>query len=259
MPRHIGVIALALSLATVGCGQSFEAASVRLNKNPHTRGNMEFLPGGERFIATNVWLGALVETAYDVTNQQCDCLSARFPVLTQSFDVVAKADHPVTPSQMLRMMQNLLAERFQLVVRYETKEVPAYALVPDKSGPKLRASSAVGANELAPRNPYHARGTESRTGSSLNLSFANVTMADLAWRLSTLADVEDRAVIDQTDLNGHYDIELKIGTRSTTELSADAGPSLFTALREQLGLRLEPRRMPLQILRIEHAQRPTDN
>ena len=85
-------------------------------------------------------------------------------------------------------------------------------------------------------------------------------MADLAWRLSSLTILEDHVVVDETGLDGHYDIERKFSGVSPTEpLSGNDAPSIFTALREQLGLRLDAQKIPLEVLSVEHAERPAEN
>ena len=146
----------------------------------------------------------------------------------------------------------MLEDRFKLVVRRETKELQSYALVVDKGGPRLHLSEVPRVNDAAPFNPYHARGGERSAGT---LVFKDESMADLAFRLSTLVVLDGRVVVDKTGLDGHYDFELKFAADSP---SAD-GPSIFTAIREQLGLRLEPRKIRLEVLSVERAERPAEN
>jgi uncharacterized protein (TIGR03435 family) len=166
----------------------------------------------------------------------------------------------VNPAEMRQLLQYLLQDRFKLAVRRETKELQAYAMVVDKGGPKLHSSIAPHLHDTAPLNPYHARGIEGRSYYALNLMIADATMADLAWRLSSLTILDDHVVVDKTGLNGHYDLELRFSGVSPTEpASGNDAPSIFTALREQLGLRLELRKIPLEFLTVEHAERPTDN
>jgi uncharacterized protein (TIGR03435 family) len=153
---------------------------------------------------------------------------------------------------MLRLLQSLLEDRFKLVVRRETRELQSYALVVDKGGRRLHLSDSPHVNDAAPLNPYHARGGERSAG---YLVFKNETMADFAFRLSTLVVLDSRVVVDKTGLDGHYDFELKFARDSP---SAD-GPSIFTAIREQLGLKLEPRKIPLEFLSAERAERPAEN
>jgi uncharacterized protein (TIGR03435 family) len=261
-PAMAGLILLAFAADVALCQSvpSFEAASIRLNKDSQGRGNMEFLPGGERFSATHVPLGALIQTAYNLTSPQCSCYSSAVPVLLENYDIQAKAERPVSPAEMLRLLQDLLQNRFKLVLRHETKELQAYAMVVDKGGPKLRASSTAHVNDAAPLNPYHARGVEGHSYYALDIMIKDATMADLAWRLSSLTILEDHVVIDKTGLAGHYDLDLKFSGVSPTEpLSGNDAPSIFTALREQLGLRLDAQKISLEVLSVEHAERPSEN
>jgi uncharacterized protein (TIGR03435 family) len=99
---------------------TFEVASVRLNKTGLRGGSMDFSKGGERFTATNTPFGALVLIAYSLTVRQ---LSGPDELLSERYDIAAKAEHAVSPDEMLRMLQRLLVDRFKLVVRKETKEV----------------------------------------------------------------------------------------------------------------------------------------
>jgi uncharacterized protein (TIGR03435 family) len=240
--------------------QTFEVASIRLNRDSRANGNIVFPPGGGRFVATNVPLGALIQMAYNLTNPQCSCQNPALPVLSDRFDIQAKAERPMNASQMLRLIQNLLKDHFHLILRRETKQLESYAMVVDKSGPKLQPSSAQHTNDFAPLNPYHARGVEGRSSYALDLVIKEATMADLAWRLSSLTILEDHVVVDKTGLDGRYDVELKFGVQSPSDpIGVGDAPSIFTALREQLGLRLDLRKTPLDIISVVHAEWPTDN
>jgi len=153
----------------------FEVASVRLNKTGIRVGSMDFSKGGERFTATNMPLGALVLIAYNITVRQ---LSGFDPSLSEKYDIAAKAERAVSPDEMLRMLQALLVDRFRLVVRHETKEVPVYALTIGKGGPKLPQSNPPESEVATPRTPSRAGGTEPRSG---HLIFKNESMSDFAW------------------------------------------------------------------------------
>ena len=128
MGRMIASASLIAFMSFGACGQVatappvFEVASVRLNKTGMRGGSMDFSKGGERFTATNMPLGALVLIAYKITVRQ---LSGPGALLSEKYDVAAKAEHAVSPDEMLRMLQALLVERFKLIVRQETKEVPS--------------------------------------------------------------------------------------------------------------------------------------
>ena len=228
---------------------TFEVASIRLNKSGTRGGSIDFSRGGERFTATNMPLGALVLTAYNITVRQ---ISGGGEFLSEKYDVVAKAEHPVSAEEMTRMLRALLQARFKMVVRRETREVPVYALIVGKNGPKLRRSEAPENARPTPRNVSLAGGAEPARG---HLAFRNESMPDFAWALSRTGGIGDRVVVDNTGPPGSYDFELTFGHES------DGGdpPPLFTALQEQLGLKLESRKAPVEFVIIEHLERPSAN
>ncbi|HTB14718.1 MAG TPA: TIGR03435 family protein [Bryobacteraceae bacterium] len=242
-------IACLLALTTVFiCAQSFEVASVKLNTvamaNTLTR-----LPGGERFRATNFPLLWLIGEAYHVPNRQITGLPEAMG--RECYDIEAKADHPVNREQMMAMLRTLLEDRFKLVVRREMKEIKAYALTVAKGGPKMEENRD-GA-EL-----YMDRIGRSKWG------FHNMPMTLLANVLSSWAG---DTVVDQTGLTGNYDFTLEVqmesngpGVREGREPAPDpAAPSVFTAVQEQIGLRLESRKGPVEMLVIDHIQRLSGN
>jgi uncharacterized protein (TIGR03435 family) len=258
----MGRILAALSLITflpfgAAAQNAFEVASVRPNRT-RDRGSMEFPKGRERFTATNMPLAAIILVAYDITVRQ---LSGSDPLLSERYDIAATAEHAVGRDEMLRMLQALLVERFHLVVRRETREVPVYALTVARGGPKLHRSDLAEDDARVPRTPARAGGTEQRSG---YLIFKGESMPDFAWALSRTVATGDRVVVDQTGLSGIYDFELSF-ERETAPAGADVretglqGPSIFSALEEQFGLKLEPRRAPVEFLVIEHVERPTAN
>jgi uncharacterized protein (TIGR03435 family) len=236
----------------------FEVASVRPNRS-RDRGSMEFAKGGERFTAANMPLAAIVVVAYDITVRQ---FSGSDPLLFERYDIVAKAERPARPDEMRGMLQALLADRFHLAVRRETKEVPVYALTVAKGGAKLRPTDLPEEEPPTPRTPARAGGTESGSG---HLLFQGESMQDFAWALSRTAAVGDRVVVDQTGLRGRYDFELTFVRDAPPVAATDndpatrEGPSIFSALQEQLGLKLEPAKAPVEFLIVEHVGRPTAN
>jgi uncharacterized protein (TIGR03435 family) len=253
-----GLFAITLVQAHGQAQPAFEVASVRLNRTELRGGSMDFSTGGERFSMRNMPLGALILVAYNVTARQ---LSGTSEFLSRKYDITAKAEHPVKKDEMLRMLQALLADRFKLIVRRETREVPVYALTIGKSGPNLKTSELPDSD--TPRTPAQAGGTEPDRG---HLIFANESMPDLAWALSRTGGI-DRLVVDATGLNGRYDFELKFGRETAPQTAvppAEAGlnvenPSIFAALPEQLGLKLESRKAPVDFLVIEHIEKPSEN
>ena len=210
---------------------------------------MEFSKGGERFTMTNLPLGALILVAYDITVRQ---LSGPGEFLSQRYDISARTEHPVEMADRLRMLQALLADRFSLTVRRERKVVPVYALAVGKHGPKLRESEPT---EGAVNNlhiPSRVGGAEVRGG----YVFRNESMDDFAWALSRMAGIGDRVVVDGTGLNGTYDFELMFDRDGA---AARENPSIFTALEEQLGLKLESKKAPVEFLVVDHLERPSEN
>ena len=232
---------------------TFEVASIRSNQTGGGRSSAEFSLGGQRFIATNISLGALIIVAYSVTPQQVAPLD---PFIRDRYDVQAKADHAVSRDEMLRMLKALLADRFKLRIRRKLREIPVYALIRGKGELKLHLSA-----EQLPWTLTRALGAEQHVGPRIaRLSFENESMTDFAAFLSTQFAV-GRHVVDETGLKGNYDFELS-HTPPDLPTSVPAGPeapSIFTSVQEQLGLKLEPRRAPVEFLVIEHAEKPSEN
>jgi uncharacterized protein (TIGR03435 family) len=142
------------------------------------------------------------------------------------------------------MLQALLADRFKLAAHAEKREMPMFALVIAKGGPRLITTNAIGALS-------GGRGRISITGGDDALA---VLAFELSWRLG-------RPVIDRTGLNGRYELTLNWTEDDVPSPAANTSgaPSLFTAIQEQLGLKLEATRGPVQVLVIDHAERPSEN
>jgi uncharacterized protein (TIGR03435 family) len=236
----------------------FEVASVK----PHSadiRGNtVDF--SVERFTATNITLGGLILMAYNITVRQ---LSGQDQWLSERYDIAAKAEHPVSRDQMRRMLQALLAERFKLVVHWETREVPVYALIVGKGRPKLGHSDPSRAEAINPLTPTGAGGTELQSG---HLVFKNESMSDFAWALSRMVATGDRVVLDNTGLSGTYDFELTFepprkpsGAETPGKATSIEAASIFDAVQEQLGLKLESKKGPVAFLIVDHVERPSAN
>jgi uncharacterized protein (TIGR03435 family) len=268
----VTTLALTLAAATAFAqpaevSPSFEVASIRRTELLDG-GGFGPRPGG-RFQMVNGSVELLITWAYNVPLPD---LLVRVPewVRTERYDVNAKAADPATsiPQQKL-MMQALLHERFNLQITPTQEIRPVYELViarPDgRLGPKL-TSNAIDCDtwwrEMIPGKP-HARppsipdGVEPCTTLSnpTSMTSGGTTMAALA---SSLMYMVQRFVIDKTGLKGYYTYELEyepsglVSGRATTTL-----PSIFTALQEQLGLRLEPARAPVGVLVIDRIERPT--
>ena len=253
---------------------AFEVASVKPNTSGDGRVLMSPQPGG-RLNLVNVPLRLMIRYAYRVQDFQVvggpDWLS------TARFDVVAKAEGG-NPSQedLQLMLRSLLADRFKLVVRPDKREMPTYSLVParadGKTAAQLRKSDANCGPATAPSAPP-APGQLPSCGSMLgfgNLKARGSTMAALASTLSTFAG---RIVVDRTGLAGGYDVDLNWtpdqiprpagGGDQPVQVNGVTidpnGPSLFTALQEQLGLKLESARGPVDVLVVERAEKPAED
>jgi uncharacterized protein (TIGR03435 family) len=172
---------------------------------------------------------------------------------TVTFDVVANVPPGATRAQANLMLQNLLADRFQLKVHRSTRELPVYALVIARNGPKLKVA-ADDPNAPKPRGTLWSDGRK-------KFEFNSWTMARFA---GTLESDVDRPVIDMTGLEGAYDIRLEFASVPPIAFAPGSpdpqATELFTALTEQLGLRLESRRGPVDVLIVDSALRqPTEN
>jgi uncharacterized protein (TIGR03435 family) len=227
-------------MAGAALAQSFEVASVKLNTVPE-RNTMTVLPGGERLRVVNFPFLWLISEAYHVPSRQISGLPEAMS--TQSYNIDAKADRPVNREQMVGMLRSLLEDRFKLVVPRETRDMKVQALVAAKGGAKLD------------ENHDGAELFMDRIGQS-KYGFRNVPMTLFADALSNWVDA---TVVDRTGLKGSYDFTVEVRLdRSAREQDPNA-PSVNTALEEQLGLRLESRKGPAEMLVIEHIERPSGN
>lgn len=212
---------------------SFEVSSIKLHSSSgiNERSGIDENPSAVR--VENLPLKALIETAYGIRDDQ---LSGPGWLATVRYDVVAKPPAGVTQSQLRPMLQSLLAERFRLVAHHESKDMRVYELVVVKSGSKLQESTG-------PRTFFTSR--------PALIAGTRVSMRELAAALSSLLG---RQVIERTGLSGVYDVKVQWTPDSA---AGDVGVSLFTAVQEQLGLKLESSRSAVDVLVIDHIERPT--
>jgi bla regulator protein blaR1 len=256
-----------LTLATCVLGQtpspvphsslSFEVASVR-RSDPNDKAPPITVSQGGGFTA-HVTLDTLIMMAYNVKPFRLSGL----PHWAESehYSIAAKppADYrPKKPGildeEMSQQIQNLLADRFGLVVHQESPEKPVYVLVVARNGPKLK--------EADTSIPFRLRLGKGR--------ISNDGGGRVPMLASVLSNQLDRPVIDETGLTGFYKFDLKwapdapLGSGPDSGVVSgssqpDAGPSLFTALEEQLGLKLESKRRPIVVIVVDHVERPTEN
>jgi uncharacterized protein (TIGR03435 family) len=286
----VGIVAVIGGIAAVPSGQTpaspaFEVASVKPNKSGATIRRIS-MPA-DRFEATNVPLQTLIAVAYGEPGPPSESLpsnqimSGPSWINTEPFDIAAKADGgvPTGPGgspQKLLMLQRLLAERFRLTVHHEAKETPIYVLVLARSdgrlGPRLHRSD-VDCNAPAVGSDANAAASTSAVAvSSCGVLVGGGTMKVGGQTLSTVskefARLTHRVVVDRSGLTGAFDFDLQFNpegvgsvTLRSTGDGAPAGdaPSLFTALQEQLGLKLESTTGPVDVLVIDHVEHPTED
>lgn len=278
---HGGPPLRAQSPARTGEGPAFEVASIKANRSRDARSALMPQPGG-RLTATNVTVAELIRFAYDLPAFQVsggpDWLGS------DRFDVMAKADGDPPSAQKRLMLRRLLAERFKVAAHTETRELALYALVmaraDGKIGRRLRPAEAdctrtdqpwsesVGPSPTngPPRCGYFgfAPGTDFPSGRG-GLAFRGLTMAALA---KTLVPMVGRSVIDRTGLPGAYDGEFDFIAELPlpppppgvpSPFGSDPFASVFTVFPQQLGLKLDARRGPVEILVIDRAEHPVDN
>lgn len=274
----IAVICLALVVPGVGqtgtrAGESsetktprYEIVSVRSNKSSQQLNlNQNDLPDG--FSARHSSLWELIGMAYTGTPFLLDSQVKGAPSWFKSerFDIEAKVDGSDlaamkkidaedalaaavagVPTTRMRMLQGLLADRFKLKTHYEMKELPVYALVVAKGGPKLKESGTTDPTKV------EAGFSDGR------IDGKNTPLVYLPFMLMPQLE---RTVIDRTDLKAYYDFELHWTPdgRSGEDVGIDAPPGLFTAIQEQLGLKLEATKGPVKVLVIDHVERPSEN
>lgn len=207
---------------------------------------------GPMLSAEAVTVRDLVTYAYDLKGYQLS-FAPPLPTVAESYyDVVAKAqgEGVLTKAEFKQMLQTLLADRFNLKVHREMKEFPVYALVVGKNGPKFK--------ESAPDATFVSN--HGVNGRNQNMTLSKVTMQDVAQEIQGYFGIA-RPILDQTGLTGTYDIRIE----ATPEFRINGNPddsralSVFVAVQQQLGLRLEPQKQPLEILVVDHVERPSGN
>lgn len=251
--------------------KSFEAASIKPSE-PGGRGIQVMMAPGGRITTKNVNVRFLLQQAYGVRDFQIT--GGPGWMGSERYDIVAKAegDEDVTPEQVRVMMQSLLADRFKLKLHRETKEMPVYALVVGKNGPKLKETSD---EELPPIPAGEGPGRGGARGGNMQIRMGRGLINGMGMTteiLATqLANQLGRTVIDKTNLTGRYTVKLEWTPEQgqgvaivQREGGGDApppsdGPTIFTALQEQLGLKLESQKGPVAIIVIDSIEKPSEN
>lgn len=250
----------------------FEVASLKPNPSGLAKFGIRVLPGG-KLTATNISLKRLIAMAYSLTDYQI--FGNTNLIESQRYDLQANAPGPAELAQLRLMVQSLLDERFKLKFHRETRELPIYSLVLAKSGVKggpglVEDSLGDCSAAITPQDaPANGSSVPSVACGTVNPGFGRINgrrgrISQLADRLSTILG---RTVVDKTGMNGTYDIVLTftpdadlIQQLPPGALAPDlSGPSIFTALQEQLGLKLEGGKGPVEVIVVDSAEKPAAN
>jgi uncharacterized protein (TIGR03435 family) len=235
-------------LAGQAAPPAFEAASVKASA-PRALGVRTAAEPGGRFTARNANVRMLMGYAFQVRDFQI--VGAPDWFASERFDITATAGRNAPAAEIRVMLGSLLAERFALRVRRETREMPIYALT------MARADRRPGSELIASPGDCLQRRmcglTSSISGAVERTRGGDVRMSQVASFLTLL--VRDRMVVDRTGLDGIFNLQLE-WTPDDRVTADSAAPSLWTALQEQLGLKLESTRGPIEVLAIESAGRP---
>jgi uncharacterized protein (TIGR03435 family) len=250
---------------------AFEVATVKPNKSGETRESVRFFPPSGRVVVVNTSLRSLIRSAYQLQDFQ---IVGGPPWLdAERFDITANAEGNPPPRQKWLMMRSLLKDRFKLAVHTETREMPVFALViANRSGTLGPQLHKVEVNCQPPTSPPSTPPDPNRPNQCggmfagpTSIKFRGVTIEDFA-RMGLSPRVH-RTVIDRTGLEGRFDFDLDFAPEPLTAAIVDdpnatvAGdkPSIFTAVQEQLGLKLDAQRGPVDVLVIDHAEQAKEN
>ena len=225
---------------------SFEVATIKPADPNAVNGN--FRIGGHRIFIENQTVNSLVSVAFALHQKQIVDAPAWFE--TERFDINGQADIDGVPNlqQIQEMLQKLLESRFALKFHREKRELSIYAIRIAKGGPKLTKSV---------ESPT-ALPTQSgvRNSSEQGRKFTNNTMSDFALGMQNFLD---RPAVDETGLTGRYDFILRWTPDGVPAADLNPAPGKFTAVQEQLGLKLEPVKGPADVLVVDHCEKPSEN
>jgi uncharacterized protein (TIGR03435 family) len=267
-----GVPQMSTTISLPDPSKTFEAASVRQNKSGERNGG--FNSGNGRLTVRNISLKTLMLSAFRLDAPQL--IGGPGWLDTDRFDMLAKADIATSDDDLKSMIQNLLVERFALKVHVETRNMPIYELVlahkdgtlgswlvpldcpPGTSdracGPSSTSSSVGGGGGTVTMG---SRPSSSGASPSSTMSSAATTMVGIASMLSRHVG---RPVVDRTGVTGRFSMKLRYSASSATASDEpDRAPELFTAIQEQLGLKLEATRGPVEVLVIDSVEHPTND
>jgi uncharacterized protein (TIGR03435 family) len=235
----------------------FEVASLKPSQGQEPNGGIRPAPGGQRYQARNCPVKVMIQVAFRIKADQI--VGGPGWLDTDRFDMEAKAEKPSTADELHVMLMNLLVDRLQMKFHHEKKDMRMYALTVDKDGPKLTPHEAANAGE-----PWIDQATVKF--SRIKMKATCTPMDYFAFRLSQFMDAP---VVDLTNLHGGYDFALEYtrelppgfpeGGKINGEEPDTSGPTVFAAVKQQLGLQLKPQKGPVEVIIIDRAEKPTEN
>jgi uncharacterized protein (TIGR03435 family) len=224
-----------------------------INPSKSADDSVDIYSGNDRFSAKNVSLGTLLAGIYNIRKSLISGLSGQLQ--SARFDIEAKISDPnrdalkkMTGEQERQMLLPLLAERFQLKTHIETKTLPVFELIVVSGGPKFKLADQTKGGDVG--TSIHGFRTHA------TLTAHDIPMTTLA---KSLTDQVHRTVVDKTGIAGNYDLTLQWSNDDNPDAAADPNPPIFTALPEQLGLKLKPAKGPVETLVVDHAEMPSEN
>lgn len=262
--------------ATTAQLSSFDVVSIKPN---HGGSHFRFRSDPGRLDAENVTLKFLLQEAYRVKDAQISGIpgwtdSERYNIEAKMDDSSTDALRKLSPdeqaAQARLMLQSMLADRFKLTLHHEAKELPIYVLVVAKNGPKLRESAVTPEDNVPLGPPGPPNGPQPRHTLRIGSGDVSVIAQNLDMFADLLAHLVGRPVLNKTGLTGDFDFKLKWtpdegrgqmpgGAPGDAAPPDASGPSIFTALQEQLGLKLESQKGPVDTLVIDHVEKPSEN
>jgi uncharacterized protein (TIGR03435 family) len=246
---------LAQTPAHIPADLRFEVASLKPSNGKEQGYAIRPAPGGQRYEARNCPINVMIQVGYYVKAEQI--VGGPSWLGTERFDMDAKAEKPSSTDELHVMLMNMLVDRLHLAFHREKREMPIYALTVSKGGAKLKPHQAANSGE-----PWIDQTQEKLL--HVKMAATAVTLDYFAFRLSL-----DRPVVNLTNLPGGYDFNLEYtqelplgfppGGRINGEEPDTSGPTVFDALKQQLGLELKAQRGLAEVIVIDHVERPTEN